>query len=75
MDNFDAEESVELLGKNPIDVDIEKDVNDDHKDGQGKWKRKLISQVWWTPIINPLFIFLLYQLVTTQIFLVNRLAV
>lgn len=37
MDNFDEEESVDRrVGKDPTDVDIEKDVSEDYQDGQGK---------------------------------------
>lgn len=55
MDDFGEEESMNQgVGKDPRDVDIEKDVSEDHQDGQGKRKRKLASQVWSMFEILPL---------------------
>lgn len=41
MDNIDEEDIVDLsVGTDSIEFDTPKEVNEDHKDGHGKQKRK-----------------------------------
>lgn len=46
MDDFSEEDSVDRgVGRDPSEYDIEKEVNEDHQEGQAKRKRKLTSQI------------------------------
>lgn len=41
---FGEEDRVDWgVGRDPSDVDVEKEVSEDHQDGQGKLKRELTS--------------------------------
>lgn len=46
MDDFGEEDSGEQgVGRDPSEHDIKKEVCEDHQDGQGKRKRKLITGI------------------------------